>query len=100
MQVTGERITREKTHVEVRPRDVWYTLRHMILLKNGMSDVEYLRGDGTAVNPWVMKQDDPDHRHGSISEHVVIKEPTIEQVKLWQAINTITRMVDFNELEK
>jgi hypothetical protein len=100
MQVTGEKIVRENVRIEVNPFEMWCRLRHLILAKNGLSGVEYLRGDGTPGNPWVMKQDDPHHRHGSISEEVVIANPTEREVKLWQALDTVTRMVNFNELEK
>jgi len=91
MQIEGTKVTHEQVKLNVRPADVWAKLRRSILNANGMHNVEYMRQnpDGTPC----FKQDDPHHRHGSISEEMVIEKPTAQQIEVWEALLIIDDQV-------
>ena len=95
MRITGTQTTTQAVSIDVRPVDLWKVLRQAIMRKYGLQAAEYLREqNGKAV----FKADD-EHRHGSITESVVIADPTETQIAVWNAVWQLETLADFRTLE-
>lgn len=96
MRVRGTQTTHAQVDIEVSPRELWHTLKLAILRKHGLSSAEYLREEN---GKQVFKADD-DHHHGSITESVVIADPTETQIAVWTTIKRLEALAEFQTLEK
>lgn len=82
MQIRGTPVT-----IETSPIEIWNTLRHAILRKHGMQNVEYsCEVDGKRV----FKADD--------CEAFVISKPSDTQLAVWDSIKQLEKLADFRNL--
>lgn len=95
MQIEGTKITHEQVRVNVRPIDLWRALRAKVLRRYDLQNAEHLRNHNGKM---VFTADD-EHRHGSITESVVVQDPSPEQVHVWQTLKQFEDVADLRNLD-